>query len=145
MSRSNRRRRETKYSAANQRLPPSSDLIPRKSTTDYLSAVRKQLSRPWSSETTKDRTHNYAHRDLPRKQPTRTSVQSKTNKPIFNYLPKLQNPSWVLSMAEPVRRPMVCETRQMRKEVLHAQNKTGKVGQKKPVFTELSKIKCKRR
>lgn len=37
----------------------------------------------------------------------------------------------------------VCERRSQRKEVLHAIKKTGKVGQKTPIWTKLSRKKCK--
>lgn len=40
---------------------------------------------------------------------------------------------------------LVCIRRTIRKHVLHALGKTGKSGQKKPKFNELSKISCRRR
>lgn len=44
-------------------------------------------------------------------------------------------------MASPLK-PLICAKRQIRKEVLHAFNKTGKTGQKRPRFTEHSNIHC---
>lgn len=43
----------------------------------------------------------------------------------------------------PTTRVLLCASRQIRKEILHAFKKTGKKGQKKPRITQLSKIKCK--
>lgn len=57
-------------------------------------------------------------------------------------------------IGEPVREPpeaprerqtMVCVARQQRREVLHAFRKTGKGGQKSPVYDWRSKIYCKKR
>ncbi len=36
----------------------------------------------------------------------------------------------------------VCSQRKARTEIMHATNKAGKSGQKKPHYTEMSKIKC---
>lgn len=43
------------------------------------------------------------------------------------------------------RETMVCVSRQQRREVLHAFQKTGKAGQKRPVYNWQSKIHCKKR
>lgn len=40
---------------------------------------------------------------------------------------------------------MVCVDRQQRREILHALRKTGKAGQKPPVFNWKSKVHCKKR
>lgn len=40
---------------------------------------------------------------------------------------------------------LVCVRRKIREQVLHALNKTGKRGQKRPRFSYYSSIKCKRR
>jgi hypothetical protein len=45
--------------------------------------------------------------------------------------------------APAVGKEKVCENRHVRREVMHALGKSGKGGQKKPVWTEKSKIKCK--
>lgn len=37
----------------------------------------------------------------------------------------------------------ICAQREIREEVLHATQKTGKVGQKRPIWTKKSKITCK--
>lgn len=40
-------------------------------------------------------------------------------------------------------KPYICAKRKIRKEVMHALNKTGQAGQKKPNWTDQSSIKCK--
>ena len=47
-----------------------------------------------------------------------------------------------IAFADP-KRIALCIRRQKRKEVLHALNKTGKIGQKKPQRNEYSSISCK--
>lgn len=44
----------------------------------------------------------------------------------------------------PVRARSTCESRQTRKEIIHATGKAGRVGQRKPRFTLQSKISCKK-
>ena len=59
-------------------------------------------------------------------------------------VPAFSNPLSKTYAAAPVvaGKVRVCQQRATRKEVIHALNHAGKGGQKKPVRTELSNIKC---
>lgn len=76
--------------------------------------------------------------------PKKSLQTSNKTKTILVAVRKNKNKSPLLTKKEK-KQTMVCVNRQVRREVLHANKKTGKAGQKKPNWTELSRIKCKRK
>ncbi|QXP08043.1 MAG: hypothetical protein [Arizlama microvirus] len=78
----------------------------------------------------------------------RLVVQNVTPKKLFAknvdnfaFLRKFPDQKAVIAFQAP-RRVLLCVRRRIRREVLHAFGKAGKVGQRRPRFSEYSKIKC---
>jgi len=90
-------------------------------------------------------------RDLPYATPSQPASRSNPGRiRVYQPLPagiRTQKPT---KAAGPDKAPedsqtMVCVSRSERREVLHALRKTGKAGQKRPVYNWKSEIHCKKR
>lgn len=131
--RNHKGRRRSYSSTARRSLPPSPrqmDLFPMRDLPS-----RNLISRPRSQPV--DVMRQRAQFVIG-KQPKAVSQPSGRSYSVD--LARLWQP--VLPNMDGVSKLYLCAKRMMRKEVLHARKKTGKVGQKRPVRTLLSNIKC---
>lgn len=143
-----RSKRQTRSVTSNQRL--------RSNATTH----RKSRSVPYGgtlSLTTTYRPYNYElfrepSRTLRPTTPTRSKPHPRRDPAPYKSLTgPLQQGVWTQTFQDVPETPrtsiptrtMVCVLRQQRREVLHATNKTGKSGQKSPIYNRLSKIHCK--
>lgn len=131
MSRSKSRRRRNGIS--NRRLPTSHSYS-LTSVTAHYSALRRALLSPSPYEPGEYSRRVYAN-ELPS-----SSRPAPLPVPRSRRLPKAYNPQ---TTQREVVRPDLCVSRAIRSEVIHAINKAGKVGQKPPRWTKLSKLRCK--
>lgn len=148
MSKSSRKRRVTSRNA-NQRLPLSSEyrLSPydasRQMSFDFNSALRAlEDRRTWHPEgpNRPARSFNRSnHQIVVGPDPASRSGRSEPYRPSkpWRTLPS------IVAFGEP-ENVAVCVRREQRREVLHAKKKTGRRGQKKPRWTKLSRVSCRR-
>lgn len=147
MSKSNRRRRVTNGNA-NRRLPPSSEayvLSPydadRQMRFDFEGALRAlEDRRTWHPEGPQRPARSLRgsqHRFVVASDPSPKRRVSSSRVEFFS-------PSVPVGVGfEKPREVALCVRRQQRREVLHARRKTGKRGQKKPVWSYYSRVRCK--
>lgn len=143
MSRSSKtKRRRDSQTIANRRLPVSYSPTRVTPTTILRQIEDRRLFNPTRSYSPVG-TLNFTrprvmHLESPaaRKQAFRADPMAHLRRLGGYVTPKLafSNPSKVL----------ICVRRQMRKEILHAFNKAGKRGQRRPRFNQFSKISCRR-
>jgi len=128
----NRARRESTF--ANQRLPMPARYVTLGTNhlTDLLRSYEDRRSWQPTANLNPFRapaTFSGQRAPLTSNPPLKRSLRSS-----FHHKIAFQEPESVL----------VCVRRQIRKEVLFAKNKTGRTGQNKPRWTDMSKISCRR-
>lgn len=132
MARNNRRRNRI----SNRRLPTID------ATYHPRSYTLSDLHRALGLSSYYDRSELYAQTYPVRHEPAKrrlAKIVTQQQKPNF---PKTYGVATPKLTKQELKVLDVCESRREREQVLHANNKTGKSGQKSPIWTRKSKIKC---
>lgn len=146
-SRKSRERRE-----ANRRLPLSGNSFsrsysPNTQRTRPVTGVPTSWARSRSYEPSRRLQTDLKNRSRPREE--QYSPGTKTQTPSKPY----RQPNWAAVSPErtgtvrekKIEQPTICERREARKQVLFATKKTGRSGQKTPVWTLESRLTCRKK
>lgn len=129
------RRQRRRDAVTNRRLPTRRSST--RATSDYGYDERRNRY-----ETTEFQSRLLPYRQ---KSPSRLfeNVNNRKSVPTNRaYLPKLRV-GQVVSQNLPQRQKSLCEQRQTRVEVIHATGNAGRRGQRSPIWTRKSKVRCK--
>lgn len=130
MARSSRNRQRTRRREANRRLPPS---------FNFRSEPLKQLTLPKKAAWSPPIGRNPFQSNWKRVE--HAPNVNNTRPPVSTFKAAVIAP--LTSVSALPERTRMCVQRAQRTEVLHAIGKAGKTGQKRPVWTQKSKIRCK--
>lgn len=142
-----RSRRDT-TAISNRRLPGSS-LLYGSPGTNYVTYLKTPLQlyedrRLWHPEGAFAPAKSFSRARHRLTLQTYTPAPRSLNRDRFAHLRSFNRQTKArISFAQPDR-VLICVRRNIRKQVLHAFRKTGKVGQKRPKFTFYSRISCRR-
>jgi len=142
-----RSKRKTRGEASNRRL--------RSAVSDHFSPVPYADPRQMDFfQSPTPLSPNYSSRRVPKRTPSRVPsrprpIPTRANGRSVRSI--LSSGVWSPAGGTPSQTPgpvterssMVCVRRSTRREVLHALHKTGKSGQKSPIYNRLSKIHCR--
>lgn len=143
MARSRRTRRDTS-AIANRRLPRSQtpSVSPRRMQSDFLRSVSDgRFFNPEPSYVSQRSLSGLRHR-LKLYEPRARRIVSSRHESSVQMRSVQSSVPTAIGFTAP-KSMLVCVRRQQRREVMHALNKSGRGGQKRPRFNEFSKVRCK--
>ena len=148
MAKNNKNRRRDVSTIANPRLPPVNNrYVTRLPQSPLLKLRLFEDRRRWHPEGKYAPARSFSrsrHRLKVGEAPETVRRSGQTSRRDTRYAPKLRYPSATIGFTAPSS-VLVCVRRNMRRQVLHALRKTGKVGQRRPRRSWYSSISCKRR
>ena len=134
MARNRRRRRDA---VTNRRLPTSQRARRSDNQTEW--SFRDPFNRR------SEATYEYVSQTNPRRFRLPANVNQRNTRIVRGYAPTLTRGTLggVQSSPRKIRTTSLCESRREREEVLHAKGLSGRRGQKPPIWTQKSKVRCK--